>query len=403
MAPHVGLKLGIAALLIAAVLAGAFIVVHVRRLARESELANATAASASAPPTVYVVEAQAGPAMQTLKLPGETRGWFESTIYARVNGFVKDWKSDIGDRVHAGQVLAAIDTPDLDAQLAASNAKLKVSLSQVKVGEAAVQLAKTTYDRWWDAPKDIVSQQEREEKKDEYDSSIAQLNAARSQVNLDQADVDRLTALEGFKKVTAPFDGVIMTRHIDIGDLVTAGSTNSTTSLYTVSKDDPIRIFVDVPQAASGGMKVGVPAVAVSNEFLGRQFRGTIARTSNSIDPAARTLHVEVDVPNSDMLLLPGMYLEVSFQIHEPTLVQVPASAIVFRSSGPQVAVVSDDGTVNFQKVNIAQDDGEVLELDSGIKNGDRVALNISSQITDGDHVNAENESGRQQTAMAEH
>ena len=206
-------------------------------------------------------------------------------------------------------------------------------------------------------------------------------------MQFDQADVNRLEALSEFKKVIAPFDGVITRRQIDIGDLVTAGSTSSTSPLYDIAQSDRIRVFVDVPQAASTQIHSGMRATATDREFPSRVFAGTVSRTSRSID-VAKTLKVEVDIDNQDLTLLPGMYLEVNFKLEStvPTL-RVPASALNFRSGGPEVAVVDGAGKVEFRRVKIARDMGEYVEVASGISSGDKVALNISNQIADGDHV----------------
>jgi RND family efflux transporter MFP subunit len=294
---------------------------------------------------------------------------------------------DIGDKVNKGQTLATIDTPELDAQLMAAEAKFKAAEAQVAVEKSNAQFAKSTWERWRDSPKGVVSEQEREAKKADYDSSVAKLQAAEAQVRLNKADVDSLKALTAFKEVTAPYNGVVTSRRIDIGDLVTAGSTSSTTSLYNIAQSDTVRVFADVPQSASSDMAVGLPALATSSEFPDRKFQGKITRTAHAIDPVSRTLHVEVDIPNSDLTLVPGMYVEVNFELAKKALLQVPASALLFRSSGEQVAVIGPDGKVNFRKVTIALDQGDFVEIGSGLSPGDRVALNISSEIDDGDVV----------------
>jgi len=175
---------------------------------------------------------------------------------------------------------------------------------------------------------------------------------------------------------------------VDIGNLVTAGSSNGNTLLYRVSQENPMRVFVDVPQSASGElMKPNISVQITASSIPGRSFSGEIARTAKAINPQARTLRVEVDIPNADQALVPGMYVDVAFALQSTNLVQVPAAALVFRSSGPQVAVVNDAGRVSFHKVTIARDDGNMVELGSGLSPGDKVALNISSQIGDGDAV----------------
>ena len=386
-APNTGRKLRLIAVLVAVALLVAFFAAHHQRSTAQEELASETAARVAAVPPVDVVTVAPAPATRPLMLPGETAAWYESTIYARVNGYVAHWSVDIGDAVKKGQVMATIDTPDLDDELTAAKAKLKAEDAQVKVREAEADFAKTTYERWRDSPKGVVSEQEREAKKAGYISAVAQLNSAQAQVHLDQAQVDRLTALTQFKQVTAPFDGVVTDRKIDIGNLVTAGSTANTTPLYRVTQDDPIRVFVDVPQAASGDMKPGVPARITASAFGDRKFDGKVTRTSQALDRRARTLRVEVDIPNSDHALVPGMYVQVAFELSTHGLAQIPAGALLFRTSGPQVAVVGGDGVVNYRPVTIARDDGATIELASGVAVGEKVVLNISSQIADGTKV----------------
>ena len=317
-------------------------------------------------------------------LPGETAAWYQSKIYSRVSGYVGTWMVDIGDHVQKGQVLATIDTPELDAQLVAAKAQLAASLSQVKVWEARADFADSTYVRWRDAPKGVVSEQEREDKRAGYESAVAELESAKAKAKLDQANVDRLDAFEQFKKVVAPYAGTITERHVDIGDLVTAGSSTNTRPLYRMTKDDPIRVFVDVPQsAATDLMREGVPAqIAVAGRA--KPIEGRITRTSDAIDPRARTFRAELDIPNPDGGLVPGLYVKVGFQLQSKGYLEVPAAALVFRSSGPQVAVVAADDTVHFSPVTIGRDDGGVVALSSGVAPGDRVALNVSSQVTEG-------------------
>ena len=377
-----------AALAAAAVLLLAFLIVYVTRWHTERGLAHDTKAAASTLPTVDVVVVHAAAAAGSLALPGETAAWYESIIYARVSGYVAKWYVDIGDQVKSGQILALIDTPELDAELLAARAKLQVAQAQVKVKEADAAFASSTYARWRDSPKGVVSDQEREDKKAGDSSAIAQLDAARAQISLDQADVDRLTAFEQFKRVTAPYAGTIIERRIDIGNLVTAGSSQSTTSLYRMSQDDPIRVFVDVPQSASTDlMKVGVPATISTNDAPVQRIAGHITRTSDAIDPKARTFRAELDIPNPDRRLVSGMYVQVAFQLHNSGMSQVPAATLLFSAAGPKVAIVAGDGTVHFQPVTIGRDDGDKVELSSGVADGEQLVLNISNQIADGEKV----------------
>jgi RND family efflux transporter MFP subunit len=359
-----------------------------RNSSDQMSLSSETLNAADSPAPVDVVKVAYAPPTHILTLPGTARAWYESTIYARVSGYVDHWTADIGDRVHKGQVLATIDTPELDDQLRGAQAKVAFDDSEVRVAQANAEFAKTTNSRWKDSPKGVVSEQERDEKEAAYQSSLAKLTAAQSQVQLDAAQVNSLEALTTFKKVTAPYDGVITDRRIDIGDLVTAGSTSSTTPLYSIAQADKIRVFVDVPQTASGDIKVGMPATCTSSQFVGRKFVGKVARTSNAIDSAAKTLKVEVDVDNPDLLLMPGAYVEVEFTTSETkSSLRIPASALTFRSGGPQVAVIGQKGAVKFRSVTISRDLGDFVEIGSGLAEGDLVALNISNQVADGDTV----------------
>ena len=382
-----GRRIRFAAATLAIVLAGAFILVHQVKGRQESMLAAATAASSEEAPPVQVTQVDLAPPTEVLTLPGEIRGWYSSTIYARVSGYVAKWIVDIGDRVKKDQVLATIDTPELDAQLDAGQAQLVASEAEVKVKEAEVDFAKTTYDRWQGSPKGSVSDQEREEKKARYAVSVAQLNAARARVTLDQANVSRLTFLTRFKQVVAPYEGVITERRVDIGDLVTAGSTAATTPLYEIAQSEKVRVFADVPQIATSEVGEGTPVRVTAKEYPNRKFEGKITATSKSIDLKARTLRVEVDLSNDDLALLPGMYVQAAFHLKTTSFVQVPASALIFRAAGPQVAVIDGNATVKFQDVTIARDNGAFVEIASGLSAGDQVALNISNQIANGDRV----------------
>jgi RND family efflux transporter MFP subunit len=387
-APTTGRRLRIFVGLLAVVLAIGFFAANHFRLRHDGNLREETAQRVQQALPVETVRVQRRPSGQTLILPGETRGWYSSTIYARVTGYVARWLVDIGDAVKKDQVMAIIDTPDLDAQLDAAQAQLNASEAEAKVKETDADFAKTTFVRWQTSPKGAVSDQEREDKKSRYESSVAQLNAALARVNLDRANVDRLRYLTRFKEVSAPYDGVITERRIDIGDLVTAGNTN-TTPLFGIAQFDRIRVFANVPQSARIDLGVGQKAHIRAAELPGRTFEGAITRTSESADPRARTLRVEIDLPNDDRALVPGVYVQVAFDLPSKPSIQVPAGALIFRGSGPQVAVIGEDNIVNFRDVRIARDDGKFVEIGSGLSEGDRVALNINNQIVEGDKVSA--------------
>jgi len=385
----------------AVVLLACFVVIKVVRAIDGHSLTQSADAAYGAPPPVDVVEAKAVTTGQDLMLPGQTAAWYETTIYARVNGYVGTWLVDIGDHVKKGQVLATIETPELDAELKAARAQLQSSQAQVSARRAEADFSKTTNERWRDSPKGVVSEQERESKKADYESARARLYSADAQVALDEAKVDQYKAMMAFKQVTAPFDGTITERKIDIGNLVTAGSTSATTGLYRIAQCDPLRIFVDVPQNSAGELsQVGVPAQITSEGAVAGVFAGKTARSAESVNAQTRTMRVEVDMPNADHRLMPGMYVNVGFQLEPRGIVEVPAAALIFRPNGTQVARVGADGKVSFVTVSIARDNGSLLELaaggqsgnaggqsNNGVAPGDKLVLNISSQIAAGQSV----------------
>src|SRR6266404_441653 len=377
-----GLRMSILASVFAGVLVFGFFLVSAERRHKTNELAAATKTEMSRPPPVDVVSAKSSPMTQRLVLPGETAAWYDSKIYARVNGYVKKWLVDIGDHVSNGEILALIETPELDAQLQAARAKLNAA-------QAEADFAKSTYERWRSSPQGVVSEQERESKKAASMEAESDLVASKAQVALDQADVDRLTSLTEFKKVKAPFEGTIVERDIDIGDLVTAGSGSGTSALYRVARNEPMRVFVNVPQSAADDLLSGNAQASIAvGGAASRHYEGKVSRTSQAINPQSRTLRVEVDIPNADSRLVPGMYVEVSFTLKSPIGVQVPAAALSFRPK-PQVAIIDDKNVVEFRDVKIGVDDGDVVQIESGLKEGEKVALNLSSQIASGMKVDA--------------
>jgi RND family efflux transporter MFP subunit len=399
IAPRSARRVQFLAGLAAALLLAGFVVAHSVRSHSREELSAATARRSAMLPPVDVATVQPGPSIDTVSLPGETAAWYDSMIYARVDGYVGKWFHDIGDRVDEGEVLATIETPTLDAELVAARAKLNAAEAEVQVRQADADFARSTYERWEGSPKGVVSEQERAEKRAGFKSADAKLSAARSNVNLVQADVARLTTLEQFKVVRAPFTGTIVQRRIDIGDLVTAGSTKGNTPLFRMAKDDPIRVFVDAPQALAESMKVGTPSWVRLNDLQNRTFDGNITRTTEAVDPRARTLRVEVDLPNHDDSLVPGLYVQVRFDLQGRSMAQVPAAALVFGDDGPRVAVVDGDDAVRFHKVSIARDNGSTVDLASGVSPGDKVVLNISDQIDAGEKVRPIDDESRLATA----
>jgi RND family efflux transporter MFP subunit len=383
------LRMSILALVFAGVLVVGFFLANAERRHKTNELAAATKVEMSKPPPVDVVSAKPSPVTRRLVLPGETAAWYDSKIYARVNGYVKKWFVDIGDHVTEAQTLALIETPELDAQLLAARAKLSASQAQVNVRQANADFAKSTYERWSNSPQGVVSEQERQSKKATSVAADSELIASKAQVALDQAEVERLTSLTEFKEVKAPFDGTIVERDIDVGNLVTAGSGSGMSALYRVAHNEPIRVFVNVPQSAADDLLTGDARASVSvGGNTSRHYDGKVARTSRAVNRQSRTLRVEIDLPNSDSRLVPGLYVQVSFTLKNPIGVQIPAAALLFRPK-PQVAIIDARNVVEFRDVKIGLDEGDVVQIESGLQEGDRVALNLSSQIASGVKVDA--------------
>lgn len=380
-----GLMIYAAVFLFAVILVIAYVVVAHKRAAREEAIDKASQLNAHAASPVDVVRIEPASDTHTITKPGETRAWFETTVYARVSGYLKEWKVDIGDHVKAGQVLAIIDTPEIDQQLAAATAKVSADEAQINLAKANVHFAEVTLARYKGALKGVVSDVERDQHAADYQTSIARQQAAEADRASSEADVNRLNALSQFKIVTAPFDGVITDRRVDIGDLVTAGSTSSTTSLFKLAQYNKIRVFTYLPQSLVAEVRDGSHATALLN---GRKYPGLVARNARALDPVTKMLRVEVDIPNDSLEILPGMYLDVLFTVKDdhPAL-EIPASALNFRTGGPQVALVGDDGAVTFKDVSISRDLGPIVEIAGDIHPNDRVALNISNQINDGDKV----------------
>lgn len=388
-APGTGRRVAVGVVLLAVAMAAFFVHGEWSRVHERGVLATAAALTAAGPPVVDVVAVTRSAPTRILALPGEASAFHETTIFARTNGYLRKWNVDIGDRVDEGQLLATIETPELDDQLKEAEAKVIELGAEQKLAEAAADFAKISFDRFdTGAPDGVVSQQERDEKKSNLDSSLAHVEVSKANVKLGQAEVARLQTLEEFKRVTAPFAGIITDRRVDLGDLVTAGSSASTTLLFKLAQYEQLRVFVDVPQASSGEIHAGMRVVAYAPERPERRYEGVVDRTAGAIDPVARTLKVEALVANHDLSLLPGTYLQVEFETtRELAPLRIPSAALLMRPSGPEVAVVAADGTVKFHKVRIERDLGEYVEVDQGLAEGESVALNISRDVSDGGRV----------------
>ena len=335
-------------------------------LAKETEM--------DAVPNVSVVHPTAEAPDEELVLPASLQAYEESPIYARTSGYLLHWYKDIGSRVNKGDLLADIDTPEVDQELSQARASRQQIVAQR-------DLAKISADRWQNLRKtDSVSQQEADTQSSAYQQAQANLAAA-------DANVRRLEQLESFKRVYAPFSGVLVKRNVDPGALINAGAGG--VELFILAKVDPIRVFTNVPQAYSPAIKNGMPAYITLQEIPEQKFKGTVARTADAIDPATRTLLTEVDVPNKDGRLLRGSFGEVHFAPKiNAQKVTVPVNAMLFRQEGAQVAVVGADNKVQLRPITIGRDYGTTLEILGGVSLEDRIIINPSDSLENGQKVN---------------
>ena len=352
----------------------------ISRLRAGHALAKETEIDAVA--TVVTVHPVAEKPDEELILPGSMQAYEESPIYARTNGYLLKWYKDIGSRVNKGELLADIDTPEVDQELSQARAARQQASAQL-------DLARISADRYKALRKtDSVSQQETDTQTSGYAQAEANLAAA-------DANVRRLEQLESFKHVYAPFSGVLTRRNVDPGALINEGGAG--TPMFTMARVDPLRVFVNVPQAYFPAIKTGMPAYVTLQELAGQKFKATVARTADAIDPATRTLLTEVDVPNKDEHLLPGSFGEVHFSPKiDVAKVTVPVNAMLFRQEGPRVAVVGPDNKVQLRSITIGRDYGTTLEVLQGVVLEDRIIINPSDSLEDGQKVNvsAENQAG---------
>jgi len=316
---------------------------------------------------------KAGGAGQQLALPGTLQGFVQSPIAARASGYLKRWTKDIGSRVEKGELLAEIETPEIDQQLTQAIAAREQTAS-------SLALARSTVERWEGLrKKDVVSQQDLDERRSGLAQAQANLAAA-------EANVQRLRQLEGFKRVLAPFAGVITRRNVDVGDLIDAGG-GSARALFMLSQTDPLRVYINVPQSYSQLVKTGQAVVVTQAELRGQTFKGEVARTAAAIDTATRTMQVEVTLPNRDGTLMPGAYVQVALPLAASKTLVVPTNALLFRGEGARVAIVDAAGKVRLRTVSIGRNFGESIELLEGIGANDRIVLNPSDSLADGDVV----------------
>jgi RND family efflux transporter MFP subunit len=358
--------LGTAALVLAALLAFGVI----PRVQRSRELEAESASVHSTPRVNVVTVGKAAPTSQ-LVLPGSIEAMHASPIYARTTGYIARWTTDIGARVSEGQVMAQIESPEVDHQVD----QAKADLIQL---QANLDLAKRTLDRWQALAHDsVVTALDVDTKQAAYDAAAGNLRAG-------QANYRRLLQLQDYERVVAPFSGVVTSRTIDNGMLIDAGAA-SNKPLFTVAGTDTVRVYVDVPQSAIALVQPGQKATVVIRELPQDAFEGIVVRNARALDAASRTLLTELQIPNSKRILLPGMYAEVRFEIKtDGQTMVIPANALVVRTEGPEAAVVRSDNTVHYQKLELGRDFGTEVEITGGLDEGARVVVNPSDDIREG-------------------
>jgi RND family efflux transporter MFP subunit len=340
-------------------------------------------------PTVALVSPQEGGGAREVVLPGNVEAFVSASIHGQTSGYVQEWRKDIGAQVRQGEVLAVVDTPELDQRIA-------VAQSELSKAKADLSLAKVTAERWNSLrATGAVSQQTVDEKESDARVKAAEVESA-------QANVDRLKAQKGFANIVAPFDGVVTARNVDVGSLVKADS-NDTAALFTVADIHKMRIYVPVPESYAASLKDGMKATLDLPEYPDRKFEATILTTSHAIDQKSRTLLVELIADNKDGALSPGAFTRVHFEIPpDPNAMMLPASALLFRDNVLEVATVGLDNRIALKKVRIARDLGTQVEITGGMRQDERIVANPPDSIADGEEVRVMEAAGEKTQRPAE-
>lgn len=367
-------------------LAGLFFVGYWPSARREKEIVARAMRAADARPIVSTTRPARAKSLPALELPGSTHAFQQTLLYPRANGYLKSRLVDIGDRVKAGQLLAEIDIPDVQAQLSGAKANLETANSAVAQAKDQFELAQATYNRYKDTLKQgAVSRQEADERQTAYLAAKSALEGAIGAVRADQAEISRLETLVGFSKIFAPFDGVVASRNYDVGALLSSTATGPGNEMFRIAQTDVLRVQVDVPQAYISQIKVGAPAAFILRNYPNHPFPGKIARSSDAVDPSTRTVRIEADFENPDALLLPGMYgqCQLSLAVQQTPLV-VPTSALVFSSAGMRVATVGSDNKLAFVNVTLGRDYGTEVEILNGLTGSESVVTNPGERLEAG-------------------
>ena len=371
-----------------AVVAIAFVIGYTQHHRGGGQAASLPAAEETGALHVEVVKPTTLASDRALELPGTIKPLEETKLYPRTSGYIRRWLVDIGDKVKEGQVLAEIDTPELDAQISQARAQLAAAQAAVKQAVANRDYARSSSNRYETlAQQQLVSKSQVEQQQAAAETGDANLAAAQSNVTAAEANLRRLTDSKSFANVTAPFAGTITTRTIDRGSLV---ADNGTTPMFTLVATDPVRVFIDVPQNVAPSITPGTNAVVTVREYGGRQFIGKVTRAAGALDPELHTMQTEVQVPNTDGALLPGMFSTVAITLPVPhKVVEIPATALYSDAQGLRVATVDAQNKVHFVPITIERDTGATLWVATGLSGDERVVKIAVTTLAEGDIVEA--------------
>ena len=376
------------AVVLGAIVAVAFVIGYTQHHRSAPHDATAPAADETSASHVEVVKPKTLASDRALELPGTIKALEETKLYPRTSGYVRRWLVDIGDKVKDGQLLAEIDTPELDAQISQARAQLAAAQAAVKQAVANRDYARSSSNRYETlAQQQLVSKAQVEQQQAAAATGDANLAAASSNVTAAEANLRRLLDSKAFANVTAPFAGTITTRTIDRGSLV---ADNGTTPMFTLVATDPVRVFIDVPQNVAPSVTPGTPATVTVREYAGRQFTGKVTRSAGALDEMLHTMQTEVDVPNGDGALLPGMFCTAAITLPVPhKVVEIPATALYSDAQGLRVATVDAQNKVHYVPITIERDTGATLWVATGLSGDERVIKIAVATLAEGDIVEA--------------
>ncbi len=376
-------------ILVALMFTAALVAATLPRLRQEKQLNTAAAQVASTPPRVSVVTARHAPATSQHVLPGNAQAFREAALYARTTGYLKNWLVDIGDRVKEGQLIAEISAPDVDDQLAQAQANLSLAKANLLVSEANLALARVTLARDTRAGVGTATSVETiDQDQAQVKTSAAQVESAKASIQANQATVQQFADLQSFEKIIAPFAGVITARNVDPGALIIADNPTGTRELFHIMQTDPLRVFVNVPQIYATKVEPGQDAVVYQEQDPVQQFAGKVARTANALDANTRTLLTEVDVPNPQSVLQPGMYLQVKFTAARGvSAIMIPSAALVIHNNGAFVPVLDQQNRVHYHKVERGRDYGAEVEVLTGLNGGETIVVYPGDALPEGQEV----------------